>query len=485
MTDTRVPALAGTERHRDHPLTRSLAGMIGMGVLSVLVLVCLLTIPYTFGESRNGAPRYDDQRLAAYMLPPFWVAHDDEERIRLEEAARQIATERALLEYLALHDVDTLPEGTEVPEPTAQEIKDATPRYWLGTDSLGRPLLTRCLAGGGISIGIGLSAATISVFIGTLYGALAGYIGGKTDAFMMRVVDVLYGLPYILLVVLLAVAGEAILDEVISRSGARRAFFNEQAGAVVAWIGTERGLDDQTLAAELNWDAPRVDAGRTIIETRLESDDQLAEAVAALQHALDPLLAQEETVAGQAATIENLALNDEHLADWIVAQAQQVPRLTPLRVSSGQRKLFEVGILLVAIGGVSWLTMARVIRGQVLSLKSQPFMEAARAIGVPVRRQFANHLLPNLLGPIIVYTTLTVPQAILQESFLSFLGIGVRPPLPSWGNLAAEGLVQLNPVDVRWWLILFPCLLLGLTLLALNFVGEGLREAFDPKRAKK
>ena len=138
--------------------------------------------------------------------------------------------------------------------------------------------------------------------------------------------------------------------------------------------------------------------------------------------------------------------------------------------------------LLVAIGGVSWLTMARVIRGQVLSLKRQPFIEASRAIGAPVHWQFTRHLLPNLLGPITVYATLTVPQAILQESFLSFLGIGIEPPLPSWGNLASEGLSQLNPVKSRWWLLLWPCLLLGVTLLALNFIGEGLRESLDPKR---
>jgi ABC-type dipeptide/oligopeptide/nickel transport system permease subunit len=129
--------------------------------------------------------------------------------------------------------------------------------------------------------------------------------------------------------------------------------------------------------------------------------------------------------------------------------------------------------------------MARVVRGQVLSLKAQPFMEAARAIGVPFHRVFLRHLLPNLVGPIVVYATLTVPQAILQESFLSFLGIGVKPPLPSWGSLAADGLDQLNPVESRWWLLLFPCLLLGLTLLALNFVGEGLREALDPKRVRR
>jgi oligopeptide transport system permease protein len=109
-------------------------------------------------------------------------------------------------------------------------------------------------------------------------------------------------------------------------------------------------------------------------------------------------------------------------------------------------------------------------------------MESCRAIGVPLRTQFFRHLLPNLLGPIIVYATLTVPQAILSESFLSFLGLGVREPLPSWGNLAADGLSELNVVRARWWLLFWPCLFIGLTLLALNFMGEGLRESFDPKR---
>jgi oligopeptide transport system permease protein len=145
--------------------------------------------------------------------------------------------------------------------------------------------------------------------------------------------------------------------------------------------------------------------------------------------------------------------------------------------------------LLVAIGGVSWLTMARVIRGQVLSLRSQPFMEAARSVGTGHLRTLRVHLLPNLIGPIVVYATLTVPQAILQESFLSFLGIGVQAPIPSWGNLASAGLPELSSLargddNVQWWLLLFPCLLLGLTLMGLNFMGDALRNRLDPRRAK-
>ena len=220
---------------------------------------------------------------------------------------------------------------------------------------------------------MGLAAAAISVIIGTLWGTIAGWTGGRIDSFMMRIVDVLFGLPSILLVVLLAVAVDGLIERLGPASG------------------------------------------------------------------IDPAL----------------------------------------------RQFINIVTLLVAIGGVSWLTMARVIRGQVLSLKNQPFMEACRAIGVPLRRQFLRHLLPNLLGPIIVYATLTVPSAILSESFLSFLGIGVKEPLPSWGNLAASGLSELNIVRARWWLLLWPCLFIAITLLGLNFVGEGLRERFDPKGRKK
>jgi oligopeptide transport system permease protein len=151
--------------------------------------------------------------------------------------------------------------------------------------------------------------------------------------------------------------------------------------------------------------------------------------------------------------------------------------------------LLNLSALFLAIGGVSWLTLARVIRGQVLSLREQPFIEAARACGAGGGRIFRLHLLPNLIGPIVVYTTLTVPTAVLQESFLSFLGIGVQAPLPSWGNLAATGVEELSimvlpDAQVRWWLPLWPCLLLGLTLLALNFLGDALRRRLDPRRVR-
>ena len=325
-----------------------LTGLISTVVVTFMFGLCLLTMPYTFGRSSNprgaggtwgavqlAAPRYEATNLEHSLLPPFWAPHAPDERERVEAA--ETATGRA-------------------------------PRYLFGSDKLGRSMFIRCLAGGGISLFIGLAAACIAVGIGTLYGTIAGAKGGRTDTILMRIADVLYGLPYILLVVLLAVAVDGLLD-------------------------------------------------------RLGGD-----------------------------------------------------------VSPSLRQVINVVTLLVAIGSVSWLTMARVIRGQVMSLKAQPFMEACRTIGVPPRRQFTHHLLPNLLGPIIVYATLTVPAAILSESFLSFLGIGVREPLPSWGNLAAAGLNELNIVRARWWLLLWPCLFITITLMALNFMGEALREKYDPKR---
>ncbi|MCC7147250.1 MAG: ABC transporter permease [Phycisphaeraceae bacterium] len=301
-------------------LPRLRAGLLGAILLSAVVLPCLVSLPWTlrsYDAQDYGQPGQDPRR------PPSWQ------------------------------------------EP-------------MGADALGRSLLSRCLLGGTISLGIGAAAASISVVIGVLWGAVAGLAGGRTDALLMRIVDVLFGLPYILLVVLLNLA---------------------------------------------------------------------------LRPGVEKLLA--------------LGL--------------------PTDIASGGAGLVT---LLIAIGSVSWLTMARVIRGQVLSLRSQPFVEAARACGSGWQRILFFHLLPNLVGPIVVYTTLTVPTAILQESFLSFLGIGVQPPLPSWGSLAADGVRELPGMlsgwGVRpWWLIVWPCALLGATLLGLNLLGDGLRQRLDPRNIRR
>jgi oligopeptide transport system permease protein len=296
--------------------------LIGGGLLLAILVLCVGSLPWTL--SAGGGLHYDDQ---------------DASRAR------------------------------EAPAPELSAMA-------LGTDGLGRPLVGRVLLGGAISLGIGVAAAGLSVVLGVGVGMLAGYRGGWVDSLLMRAVDVLYGLPYILMIVLLKVALEPVL-----RPG-------------FAWV--------------------------------------------------------------------------RDAADWETLNPALAANLV---------------VLFLAIGLVSWLTMARVVRGQVLSLRGQPFMESARASGLTEWRIFSRHLLPNLLGPILVYATLIIPQAILQESFLSFLGIGIQPPLPTWGSLAAEGLLPaLNTVRSLWWLLVVPSVFLGVTLLSLNFLGDGLRDVFDPRR---
>ena len=413
---------------RDNPLTRSAAGLIGMAFLAAMLIACLASLPWTMAAREGGTPRYKAGDPKEGLIAPAWwrpTAATGQGRLEIVRLNRLVDADQAKA-IAARHGMGMEAALDSVEGPAARDLRERWPAPALGTDLLGRDLLVRCLAGGGVSLGIGLAAALLSVFIGTFYGAIAAYAGGATDAVMMRIVDILYGLPYVLLVVLLAVASDAVMDEYISRAHER-----------TRWIAGE--------------------AAEELVRRGMPSPTP-AEAAALL--AAEPEL--------------RASLEEEGFR-----------RLPPRKVGESRRMLYDIGTLLVAIGGVSWLTMARVVRGQVLSLKARPFMEAARALGVPWSRQFTRHLLPNLVGPIIVYATLTVPQAILQESFLSFLGIGVEPPLPSWGNLAAEGLGELNTYKSHWWLLLFPCVLLGSTLLALNFVGEGLREAFDPRRARR
>lgn len=222
--------------------------------------------------------------------------------------------------------------------------------HWLGTDELGRDLLVRLLYGGRVSLGIGLCATFVALTIGVVYGAVAGYVGGRTDAFMMRLVDIIYALPFTIFVILLMVF-----------------------------------------------------LGRSIY------------------------------------------------------------------------------LLFAAIGAVEWLTMARIVRGQVMSLKKMEFIEAARSLGYGHARIIFRHLLPNTLGPVIVYTTLTIPAVMLLEAFLSFLGLGVQRPMSSWGTLIKDGAAVM---EEYWWLLVFPGTAFSLTLFSLNFLGDGLRDALDVRSAK-
>lgn len=491
-----VPAIMAPPPTRDRPWTRSTAGIIGLATLSIVLLACILTTPYTFGITRiyigadeSGNPiyqsagqRFDAQNRLARHIPPTWwpgtnawgaptklhnldqpPTEDDTAANRYRAAATDLALRR-----LAKEKRTTTEELTERGiTPTPQQIRAAAPTYILGTDLLGRDLFVRALAGGAISLGIGIAAAILSVIIGTLYGMIAGYAGGRTDAVMMRTVDVLFGLPYVLLVVLLAVAGDAVVGEHISRAKARETWVINQARIQL----TEQNAAPATTAQARDHLA--------------ENPDLRAEIETPLWNAIRWLEAQREKKTSTQPSTDPIDPEQELLPPPPTNLLADANRLRPRTITAASQQRIDLSVLLVAIAGVSWLTMARVIRGQVLTLKAQPFVEASRAMGAPVQRQFIKHLLPNLVGPIVVYATLTVPQAILQESFLSFLGIGVQPPVPSWGNLAADGLYELNPYKSHWWLLLFPCILLGITLLALNFVGEGLREAVDPRRARR
>jgi oligopeptide transport system permease protein len=273
-------------------------------------------------------------------------------------------------------------------DPNAQNLpnKNIGPSasHWFGTDHLGRDIFSRVLTGGRISIAVGLITTLVSVTIGVCWGAISGYVGGKTDSVMMRIVDILFALPFLIIVILLGKTLEPITASLTN-------FIVDSLNKTGA-------------------------ATETLNKTRA----------------------------------------------WV----EPITTLVPL---------------FIAIGTLSWLTVSRIVRAQVQSVAKQEFVEAARSLGLGHCRILFRHILPNTLGPIIVYTTLTIPSVMLLEATLSFLGLGVKPPYSSWGILIDEGA---NRMISNGWLLFFPTLFFSTTLFALNFLGDGLRDALDPKSAK-
>ena len=253
-----------------------------------------------------------------------------------------------------------------------QKMQGPNKEYILGTDHLGRDQLGRIIKGGQISLMVGLVATVVSLTIGIGYGTISGYFGGNIDRFMMRIVDILYSLPFTIFVILLMVFAKDLGD------------------SIDTWF-------------------------------------------------------------------KEMGSNYSISGEW------------------------NMLLLFIAIGAVEWLTMARIVRGQVLSLRKQEFIEACISLGLPTHRIIFRHMVPNVLGPVIVYTTLTIPAVMLLEAFLSFLGLGVQPPTPSWGLLIKDGADRMREAP---WMLVYPGAMFALALFSFNFVGDGLRDALDPKTSK-
>jgi oligopeptide transport system permease protein len=370
MTDAMIPAAeSGRSLWGDawNRLKANRAAMVSIWYILFMAVVCVAGPWFTPHEFTT---IYQDYNRVPPSLEPYpkgdaidLAVKDVVRRSRLDLAGWEERDGKILITVTSAKPIDDrvtryidrsdVFEGTEVVDRSPDGLKlvmstNVQHLYFLfGTDNSGRDLLTRTLIAGRVSLSIGLLAGLVAVVIGVLYGATAGFAGGKTDEVMMRIVDILYSLPFIFFVIMLVV------------------FF-----------------------------------GRNFV------------------------------------------------------------------------------LMFLAVGAVLWLDMARIVRGQALSIKRQEYVQAAEALGVSPAGILLRHVVPNLLGPVVIYMTLLVPQVIILESFLSYLGLGVQEPMASWGVLIAQGA---NNIPGANWLLFFPSLFLTTTLFALNFIGDGLRDALDPK----
>lgn len=298
--------------------------------------------------SKNDALVQNLRQLSAAAQPPRSLWTDARARFFRNKAAVVSLAILSLIILVCIVGPWVLPHDFDAADWDAMSAAPslANSHYW-GTDEAGRDLLVRCLIGGRISLMVGILATIASVTLGIAWGAVAGFMGGKVDAFMMRIVDMMYAIPYLLIAILLV------------------------------------------------------------------------------------------TILGR-----------------------------------------EFYLVVITITAFSWMDMARIVRGQTLSLRSREYVEAARSIGVSTTRIITSHIVPNLLGIVVIYTTVTVPGVILTESVLSFLGLGIQEPMTSWGVLIQDGT---KVMDVSPWILLFPGALLSITLYCFNFIGDGMRDALDPK----
>jgi oligopeptide transport system permease protein len=313
----------------------------------------------------------------------------------------------------------------------------------MGTDEQGRDLFARVLQGGRISLTVGVITTIVALFVGVSYGAIAGYLGGKIDNVMMRIVDMLYAIPYILIViVLLSVFGGPNTQVLIAALPAILAALIVGVVGVLVAVNVFRQIFGEGISL-------------TVRDTLLRFVFGLLET----------------------AIVVGLIVLTAYLVSKTGFGSSVGARYADI-VSLGMSQIF---LLFFALGLVSWLTMARVVRGQILSLKNQEFVLAAKATGVSTFGIIFRHLVPNALGPVIVYATLTVPSVMLSEAFLSYLGLGVQAPYASWGSLAADGVKN---IAIFPWQLIFPGVTMALTLFSLNFLGDGLRDALDPQTRK-